>query len=282
MSFRKLAVPFFIAVVCFAQAKWQAVTDPPGVDWHGLTGAKKDLALHLMQSEACACGCTMKLAECRVKDPSCLMSRKLTAVVAKDIASGKTADTARADVIRIGGEQPPVLEQEAVKIPIEGDPIRGPEKARMTIVEFSDFQCPYCSKAVAQTKEVMRQMPNDVRLVFKQFPLADHSQAEFGAEASLAAQAQGKFWEMHDLLYAGFPDLSKGRIDAYAKELKLDLARFNADLASHKYRARARAEEAQGEVAGVSGTPAFYFNGKHYNGSFDAATVVPILKKELK
>jgi protein-disulfide isomerase len=281
VSFGRTALPFFVAVLCLGQATWQAVSDLPGVDWHGLTGARKQAALRLMQSEACGCGCSMKIAECRVKDPSCSVSRKLAGAIVKDIGEGKDAAAVRRDVKRIGEEPPPVLE-DPVKISISGDPIRGPEKARMTIVEFSDFQCPYCSKAVAEAKEILRQFPNDVRFVFKQFPLDSHSDAEFGAEASLAAQAQGKFWEMHDLMYAGFPDLSRKRIMTYARQLSLDLKRFTAELDSHKYRSRVRAEEQEGEAAGVGGTPAFFFNGRHYNGTFDAASVVPVIKKELK
>ncbi len=281
MSFRRLALPFFVAVLCLGQATWQTVSDPPGVDWHGLTGARKQAALRLLQSEGCACGCSMKIAECRVKDPTCSVSRKLAAAIVKDVGDGKDAAAVRADVKKIADEPPPILE-DPVKISIAGDPIRGPEKARITIVEFSDFQCPYCSKAVPESKEILRQFPNDVRLVFKQFPLDSHSDAEFGAEASLAAQAQGKFWEMHDLLYAGFPDLSRKRIMTYARELNLDINRFTAELDSHKYRSRVKAEEQEGEVAGVGGTPAFFFNGKHYNGLFDVASVVPVIKKELK
>jgi protein-disulfide isomerase len=262
------------------QATWQAVVDLPGVDWSGLAGAKKQAALRVMQTEACACGCDMKLAECRVKDPTCGVSRKLSAAVVKETGEGKNEAVIKADLVRIAAEPAPVFD-EPVKIALDGDPVRGPAKARLTIVEFSDFQCPYCSKVVADVKEVEREFPNDIRLVFKQFPLDSHSQAEFGAEAALAAQAQGKFWEMHDLLYAGFPDLGRQRIDNYAKQLKLDIPRFNADLASHKYKARVLAEEKEGEVAGVEGTPTFFFNGKRYNGNFDVATVLPLIKKEL-
>ena len=101
------------------------------------------------------------------------------------------------------------------------------------------------------------------------------------AEAALAAQSQGKFWEMHDLIYAGFPKLNRQIVDGYAKQLKLDINRFNADMASHKFQARVKAEEQEGEDAGVSGTPTFYFNGKKFNGNFDVAAVVPIVRKEL-
>jgi protein-disulfide isomerase len=281
VNYRRLALPFCLSIVCLGQATWQTVMDPPGVEWNGLTGARKQSALRLMQSEPCACGCNMKIAECRVKDPTCATSRKLAGTVVKEVGEGKNDEAVRAEVKRVGGEPPPLLE-DPVKISLAGDPVRGPENARLTIVEFSDFQCPYCSKAVGEVKEVMKQFPKDVRLVFKQFPLESHSDAEFAAEAALSAQAQGKFWEMHDLLYTGFPNVSKKQIMLYAQQLKLDLNRFNADLNSRKYRARVAAEEQEGEKAGVNGTPSFYFNGRHYNGVFDVASVVPVLKQELK
>ena len=112
----------------------------------------------------------MKIAECRVKDPACGVSKKLASTVVKETGEGKDAATIRGDLKRIAEEPPAVLE-DPVKISITGDPSRGPEKARLTIVEFSDFQCPYCSTAAKETKQVLRQFPNDVRLVFKQFPL---------------------------------------------------------------------------------------------------------------
>jgi protein-disulfide isomerase len=280
VSLRKLALPLFVAVLCLGQATWQAETNPPGVDWGGLSAAKKQAALRVMQTEGCACGCDMKIAECRVKDPTCGVSRKLAKAVVAGTVSGKNTTELKAELKRVANEPSPVFE-DPVKISLTGAPVRGPENARLTIVEFSDFQCPYCSKAVQETKEVLKRFPKDVKLVFKEFPLDTHSEAEFGAEAALAAQAQGKFWEMHDLLYAGFPDLSTARVDSYAKQLNLDLTRFHADLESHKYRARVQAEEKQGEDAGVDATPTFFFNGKKFNGSFDVAAVVPLIKKEL-
>jgi protein-disulfide isomerase len=173
--------------------------------------------------------------------------------------------------------------EESVAVPISPkNPAWGSRVAPVTIVEFSDFQCPFCSVAVAQAYAVVNKFPKDVRLVFKQFPLDSHAQAEFGAEAALAAQAQGKFWEMHDRMYAGFPDLSRNTVLRYAKEIGLDMNRFTAELDGHKYRARVMSEEHEGEDAGVGGTPTFFFNGKKYNGIFDVASVTPIIKKELQ
>lgn len=282
VSFRKLALFLSLTVLCLAQqGGWQTATDLPGVDWQGLTGARKAAALKLIRTEQCVCGCDMKLAECRMQDHTCATSKKLANVVTKEIAEGKTATAIHADLKKIAAEPVPALD-DPVKISIAGDPVRGPDSARVTLVEFSDFQCPYCSKAVAETKAIMSQFPKDVRLVFKQFPLDIHSQAEFFAEAALAAQAQGKFWEMHDLLYTGYPNVSRATVMEYARKLGLDVKRFTAELDSHKYRARVQAEELEGEDAGVAGTPTFFINGKKFNGSYDAATVAPLIRNELR
>jgi protein-disulfide isomerase len=281
VTLRKLALPLFAAVLCVAQANWQAVTELPNVDWKGLTGAKKASALRVMQTEACSCGCGFKIAECRVKDSACSVSKSMAASVVKDTLAGKTGDQIRAELQRKAAEGPPVLD-EPVTISTAGDPVIGPANAKITVIEFSDFQCPYCSKAVAEMKEVMRQMPTEVKLIYKQFPLDSHSQAQFGAEASLAAQAQGKFWEMHDLLYAGFPDLGRARVMGYARQLGLDVKRFTTEVDSHKYKARVASEVSEGDTAGVAGTPTFFFNGRKYNGVFEAKTVVPLLRKEFK
>lgn len=281
MSFRKLSLFLLLAAVCLAQGDWQTQTELPGVDWQGMTGAKKAAALKIMRTEACACGCDMKLAECRMKDHTCAVSRKLANAVVKEVAAGKTDAVVRADLKKIASEPGSVLD-DAVKLSVAGDPVRGPANARVTLVEFSDFQCPYCRTAVAETKALMRQFPNDVKLVFKQFPLDDHTRAEFGAEAALAAQAQGKFWEMHDLLYTGDPNLPRATVLGYARKLGLDMARFTAELDSHKYAARVHAEETEGEDAGVGGTPTFFINGKKCNVTFTAATVAPLIRNELK
>jgi protein-disulfide isomerase len=279
---RNFALPFFLAVLCLAQqGNWQTATELPGVDTQGLSPAKKAAAFKFLREETCTCGCNMKLAECRMKDPTCGYSRKESTVVTKAFAAGKNPADVRAEVKKVAGEPPPTFE-EPVKISLAGDPVKGPDNARVTIVEFSDFQCPFCSKAVADANQVLRQFPRDVKLVFKQFPLDSHRDAEFGAEAALAAQAQGRFWQMHDLLYAGFPDLSRKTVFNYAHELNLDMKQFTADVDSHRYQARVHAEEQEGEVAGVGGTPTFFFNGKRYNGVFDLATVAPLIRKELK
>ena len=160
----------------------------------------------------------------------------------------------------------------------------GRSDAPLTLLEFTDYQCPYCRRFQAEAWPQIKKNYIDtgkLRFIVRDLPLQFHSSALPAAEAAHCAGEQGKFWEMHDLIYDGFPNLSKQLVGIYAKQLKLDLTKFNADLASHKYHARVAAEEKEGEDAGVAGTPTFYFNGKKFNGVFDVASVVPLIEKEL-
>jgi hypothetical protein len=138
VSLRKLVLFLSLTALCLAQGSWQTATELPGVDWQGLTGVKKTLALKIMRTEMCTCGCETRIAECRVEDHTCATSKKLANVVAKEVAAGKSEAEIRADLKKIATEPPPVLD-DPVKISTLGDPVRGPANARVTIVEFSDF-----------------------------------------------------------------------------------------------------------------------------------------------
>jgi protein-disulfide isomerase len=270
------------AAVGLAQMDWKTSTVLPGVDLTGLSPTQKNVALSVLRAEPCGCGCEMKIAECRMMDPKCAVSMRLADLAVREASAGKPLAAIRADVVKMANEKPPLLEDKPAKITIDGDPMKGPSTARVTVVEFSDFQCPYCAKAVGDVNAVMAKFPKDVRVIFKQFPLDTHSQAELAAEAALSAQAQGKFWEMHDKMYANFRSISRDKIFAWAKDLGLDVKRFQADLDSHKYAARVASEEKQGEEAGVEGTPTFFIDGKRLNASFDLDTVGPLIAERLK
>jgi len=277
----RLPLVFLIAGLCVAQTGWEIAATLPGVDLVGLTNSQREIALHTMRAESCTCGCDMKIAQCRLGDPACVSSRRLAHFVVTMASAGKSKEAVREELLKFA-KTPENLLDDPIKIATDGDPIRGPASANVTIVEFSDFQCPYCAKATVEVKQILNKYPKDVRFLFKQFPLDIHSQAAVAAEASLAAQAQGKFWEMHDILYANFRSISKARILAWAQEIGLDLTRFKADLDSHKYLSRIAAEEKQGEDAGVVGTPTFYIDGKKLNSSFEFAIIDPVIQAEMK
>ena len=264
-----------------APATWQKVDSFAGLDQTGLSAEQKQTLLNLLRAEGCNCGCTMHIAECRVKDPRCGRSRSLAAMVARELREGKTEASIHASLERIMKEAPPVLDA-PVPIPIEGAPVKGPANAKITLVEFSDFQCPYCAAAVHHIDEILAKHPADVRLVFKQFPLDIHSQAALAAEAALAAHAQGKFWPMHDKLYANFRSLSPEKINEVAKEVGLDMVRFTKDMKSGQYKQVVAKELAEGEQAGVSGTPTLFVDGKHYNGPVETQALEEVLRAELK
>jgi protein-disulfide isomerase len=265
-----ISILFLTAVLLTAADEWQTATTLPGVDLSKLTPKQKTAALAGMREEGCPCGCDLKVAQCRVVDPNCALSRRLAAKITIIAASGKTVPQIRGEMAK------------ASQIPIQGAPSRGPANAKITLVEFSDFQCPYCSVAIHHINALLKAYPNDIRLVFKQFPLEMHDEAKPAAEAALAANDQGKFWEMHDKLYANFKQLNKETIDRCAKEIGLDMDRFHRDLASGKYAKVVDRDTEDGFNAGVGGTPTFFINNKRYNDKPELESLKPVIDQILK
>jgi protein-disulfide isomerase len=161
-------------------------------------------------------------------------------------------------------------------------PAKGTEGAPVTIVEFSDFQCPYCSRAIKTVDEVVAAYPGKVRLVFRHFPLNFHAQAQKAAEASLCAHEQGKFWEYHDKLFANQDKLEVPALKGYAKDLALDTGKFDQCLDSNSKADQVKADMEAGSKVGVSGTPAFFINGIMISGAQPVEEFKKIIDGELK
>jgi protein-disulfide isomerase len=149
------------------------------------------------------------------------------------------------------------------------DPFHGADSPLVTIVEFSDFQCPFCSKFADMLSEVQKDpaYAKDVRVVFKQFPLPMHKDAGMGSEAALAAGKQGKFWEMHDILFKNQKAMTRADVEKYGEQLGLDMAAFKAELDKQVNKAKVDADLAMGKQFGVRGTPSFFINGKWQRGA---------------
>ncbi len=263
---------------------WQTATTLNGLDFTGLTEAQKATALKLIRARDCSCGCAMKVAECRVKDPACTYSRGLATTIIKALREGKTAQqaTAAADASRFNHVPGRNILDDAVTIPTKGAPVTGAQNARVTLVEFSDFQCPYCAQAFQNLKAVLQAYPNEVRLVFKQFPLDTHSQAQGAAIAALAANKQGKFWELHDRMFMNRTNLSRPAIVGLAGGLGMDMKQFQADLDSPDLAKAVQKDLNDGLEAGVMGTPTLFIDGQKYNGMITLQNLKPILDAELK
>lgn len=151
---------------------------------------------------------------------------------------------------------------------VVGDsPFKGPKDAKVTILEFSDFQCPYCKRAAATADKVVEEYPKDVKLVFKHLPLSFHKEALPAAKASMAAAKQGKFWEMHDALFDGQKKLGSEYYPEAAKEIGLDVEKFKKDMASPEVDKMVKADMELARKLGVNGTPGFFVNGEALQGA---------------
>lgn len=146
-------------------------------------------------------------------------------------------------------------------------PVRGNSAASVTIIEFSDLQCPFCARALPGLEQVVEKYPGQVRWVFKNFPLSMHNDAQLAHLAALAAGEQGKFWEMHDLILSDQKAMKRQDLLEKARSLKLDITRFTSDLADPELKRRMEADMQDGVDVGVSGTPTFFINGKEYSGA---------------
>jgi protein-disulfide isomerase len=163
------------------------------------------------------------------------------------------------------------LEQHRSKLAVpvtERDHALGPADAPVTLVEYGDYECPYCGKAYPIVKKIQERMGERLRFVFRNFPLNTiHAHAGVAAQAAESAGAQGKFWEMHDLLYENQDKLADADLNSYALKLGLEIYRFEADMSSGVFAARVREDFRGGVRSGVNGTPTFFINGLRYTGA---------------
>jgi protein-disulfide isomerase len=162
----------------------------------------------------------------------------------------------------------------------ERDHIAGPASAPVTLVEYGDYQCPYCGMAHPIVKSLQQVLGDELRFVFRNFPLSDsHPNAEHAAEAAESAGAQGLFWEMHDTLYENQQALDDRALLSYAEQVGLDTDQLATDLEHGTYRPRIREDFRSGVRSGVNGTPSFFINGIRYDGSWtDAERFLGVLR----
>ena len=159
------------------------------------------------------------------------------------------------------------LKPPTVAVAIDGAPVRGNANAPVTIVEFSDFQCPFCARAEGEVVKVRDTYKDQVKIVYKDYPLPIHPNAPKAAEASRCAREQEKYWEYHDVLFANHDSLEVPNLKKFAADLQLDTAKFDKCLDSGKYADAIAKDVAEGSRVGVSGTPAFFINGRLVSGA---------------
>ena len=175
------------------------------------------------------------------------------------------------------GYRPPRL-----TLPVgERDHSEGAPMAPLVLVEYGDYQCPYCGAAYPVVKRVQKELGTRLRFVFRNFPITNsHPRAQWAAETAEAAAAQGKFWEFHDFLFENQRSLGEEAVfDRYEKKLKLDTHRLQREVAEHAHLPRVQEDYMSGIRSGVNGTPTFFINGLRYDGSPEFGPLVAILEK---
>ena len=247
-----------------------------GVSFEGLSGAQRDLAVAILNEYGCDCSCGMKLAVCRRDDSKCGRSLPLARQVVELVKAGK----GREEIVKSVLSPPSKFVQFA--LPPDDAPAIGPADAKVTILYYFDYQCPFCVRAGPTFDQIALDYPKDVRIVFKMHPLSIHSQARLGANAAMAAKAQGKFLEMHKKLFENSAQLSRDKVLALAKDIGLDLARFTKDLDGETFKATIDKEVNDVEGIGASGTPASFVNGRYVKGAKAYDFFKEMIDEELK
>jgi protein-disulfide isomerase len=167
----------------------------------------------------------------------------------------------------------------ATPVDPERDHIRGDDDAPVTLVEYGDFECPFCGRAEPVVRQLLNEFGHDLRYVFRHLPLSDvHPRAELAAEAAEAADDQGAFWQMHDLLFERQDALEPKNLVAYARELGLDIDRLTDQLRRHTHAGRIASDVDDADMSGVSGTPTFFVNGIRHQGPYDIETLTAAVR----
>ena len=173
------------------------------------------------------------------------------------------------------------LDAPRVEVAAAGRPTKGPDKASVEIIEFSDFQCPFCEAAFPTVKQVLAKYGDKIRFTYRHYPLPNHPNARPAAEAAACAAEQNKFWEYHDRLFTNQSKLAEADLKAHAQAIGLDAASFNSCVDSHKYAKLVEEDLAAGNQVGVNGTPAFFVNGRILSGAQPYDVFRRVIEEEL-
>lgn len=190
----------------------------------------------------------------------------------------KAGPAARARPSRPRGPDP----SKVYAFPVGEAHIKGPKDAWVTIIEVSDFQCPFCNRVNGTLKEVFEKYPSDVRLAFKHNALPFHKRAKPAAMAAECSGEQGKFWDMHDKLFANQRSLEDADLEKYASEIGVDMGKFKSCMSSNKYAKKIDDHQRTAQRLGARGTPAFFINGRFLSGAQPFAAFKTIIDEELK
>ena len=232
----------------------------PGVDTSALTGReRRDWTGYVTELLAPCADQPVSVAECVRQARPCLTCAPAAAFVARQVLLGKArGQIETAYRLRFAPDQ-------VKSIDVGPSPWKGAASARVVIVEWADFECPFCQRTAPEFDRLIQTYPGLIKVVFKHYPIASHANAMRAARAAVAAQRQGKFWRLHDLMFLNAARLDEPSVERLAGEAGLDVARFKADLADPAILDRINADRKQGDALGLEGTPMIYIGGRYFD-----------------
>jgi predicted DsbA family dithiol-disulfide isomerase len=232
----------------------------PGVDTSMLTPREKHEWSHYVTDFLAPCpDVPVSIAQCVSEKRACARCAPAAKFLAKGVRDGMASE-------QIEHSYRDRFSADHVHdVPVDGSPSKGSETAAVTLIEFADFECPHCGLMAPRLDALAQAHPSDVRMVYKFMPLVGHPHADPAARAAIAAGDQGKFWEMHKLLFENQTHLEEEDLEGYAKQLKLDLGRFRADMQSPATTDRIARDRKLADALAVKGTPTIYVNGREYD-----------------
>jgi protein-disulfide isomerase len=258
-----------VAVACDGRGAGDPSSQPgevelPGVDAHDLTPRERhEFSRYVTQFPAPCPSLAVPLSTCVLEKRACAACGPAVVAIARAVREGMASEQVEAMYKQR-------FDASGVRaIPVDGSPSRGPDAAPVTIVEFADFECPFCQRIAPELDDLWEKRQTNVRFVYKFMPLAMHPHSEIAARAAIAAQAQGKFWPMHHALFASGGHLEPADLEGYAKSVGLDLDRFRADMQSPATTARLDGDRKLADDLGVKGTPTIYVNGREFDVKAD-------------
>jgi len=259
-----------------AKAGTEDTTPPAGVDVSKLDDFGKKVFFRIANRESSICGQAQSLIQ-SAKDPknSCRRSVNALRYVARLVGDGFTDSEVSEALVKRYRPVPPR------KIDLADTPMKGSPTAKITLVEFADYECPHCKRFQPVLRQIVDEYRSDVKLYFKHYPLPQHTNARLAAEAAVAAQKQGKFWQFQDKLWDKSDELTPAEIEKAAKDVGLDVAKFRQDMASEAVKAKVQKDRSDGQAAGLQATPTLYIDGREYTDGRDSDSLREWIKDAL-
>ncbi len=256
--------------------RWDRVI---GADPSRMNDGQRSRAASILRSEFCYFGCSRQIARCLEQETPSRTAQRLAGYVVRQVLQERSDEEIRQGIQQRGLSAHPL---QAVTIDLSNAQCIGPESAPVTVVEYADFECPFCRVISPILHRLAGQMGESVRLCFKHFPVRGHSRALPASIAALAADRQGRFWQMHDQLYSSSPRLDEEHLVACARRAGVpDMDQWSRDRQDTSFRSLIEADKLEGIRNGVEGTPTIFVNGKEFLGRKDEAELRDRFEEEL-